>query len=457
MNVLFRSPMGAVLARPWVDGVALTSLRRWYLPLSRLWAAANAAGDDPAAFRSHIGAAVVRNVWPERFVRRILQRNRAAQGASMAARSAWEEGIFTDNGLSQDDARRFDWRRRAAATRHLAMRGAFYPLLFPERAPTARWQIVPPAEAERDFGSFGSSPAKLYAAAPSAVDWTESVSFECGRVRESWLRAPTPAPRLQLRAGSEMLYARVVEPLDRAAHDTVIFGSGLGLENELVTYRPDGAVRLAELGWRSIEPISPYHGLRAMPGFYGGEPFFAQGPTSAIDLIAGQTTETAALIGWARRRYGGKVAVAGISMTSFVAQQVASYCAGWPAEAQPDAVLLVSHSGRVEDVAFGGELAAALGLDRALIEAGWSAETLAKVSQWIDPADEPALAPVRIVSVLGETDRWVPYQQGLGLAQQWKLPERNIFRYRLGHLGMPVQLFRDDAPFVRLSQVLSDS
>jgi hypothetical protein len=61
------------------------------------------------------------------------------------------------------------------------------------------------------------------------------------------------------------------------------------------------------------------------------------------------------------------------------------------------------------------------------------------------------------VSVLGETDRWVPYGDGLAVARRWKLPETNIFRYPLGHLGMPVQLTRDTAPFERLRQVLADA
>jgi hypothetical protein len=208
------------------------------------------------------------------------------------------------------------------------------------------------------------------------------------------------------------------------------------------------------MGWRVIEPISPYHGLRAMPGFYGGEPFFALAPTASIDLIAGQAIETALLAAWARGRLGGRIAVAGISMTSFVVQQVASHCQRWPVEARPDAVMLISHTGRLEDATFGGELAALLGIARALREAGWTREAVTSISRALDPADMPALAPSRIVSVLGETDRWVPFHDGLALVQRWKLPQENVFRYRLGHLGMPVQLTRDPAPFERLRQLL---
>ena len=273
-------------------------------------------------------------------------------------------------------------------------------------------------------------------------------------LRESWLRAPTPAPRLRQRPGSEIFYARVIEPADREQYPTLIFGSGLCLEFELRAVARGPSARLADLGWRVVEPISPYHGLRAMPGRYGGEPFFAAGPTSSIDLISGQAIESALLTAWCRRRFGAKVALAGISMTSFVAQQAASRCHLWPAEARPDGVMLISHSGRIEDVTFGGALAVTLGLDRALARAGWSREALARLSTLIDPAAEPALAPSHIVSVLGETDRWVPYDDGLAVAERWRLPPANVFRYPLGHLGMPVQLTRDVAPFERLRQVL---
>ena len=59
---------------------------------------------------------------------------------------------------------------------------------------------------------------------------------------------------------------------------------------------------LVAMGWRVIEPVSPFHGLRAMPGYYGGEPFFAHGPTRALDLIAGQANECALLAAWSRGR-----------------------------------------------------------------------------------------------------------------------------------------------------------
>ena len=452
MNGLFASPIGALLARPWVDPVGLHGLRRWYLPLSRLWAAANLAGTDIDRFREEIGVALP-GFWSDARLRTLVARHGRAQSRAAETRAVWEAALFDP--AADGAPGNLDGQRRADATAHLATRALFSPLQFPRRPPLARWRIDDPKETEREFGQGPDDPSALYVAPLAVATLSVSRAFVRGGVREYWLRGPTPSARLRRRAGSETLYARVVEPLEGAT-ETLVSGSGLCVEFDLMSIARDPGALLAAMGWRVIEPVSAYHGLRAMPGFYGGEPFFAAGPTSSMDLIVGQALESALLIAWARTRFGGSVALGGVSMSSFVAQVAASHCHLWPAEARPDAALLISHSGRVEDVTFGGALAAMLGLDRALIEAGWSREALARLSRAIDPAETPALPPSRIISVLGETDRWVPYDDGLALARRWRLPEENVFRYRLGHLGMPIQLTRDHVAFERLRQVMKE-
>lgn len=447
MNVLFRSPLGGLLAKPWVDQAGLHGLRRWYRPLSRLWAAANQAGTDTAIFRAQVGALPA--FWSDVRLRRLLASNDRHRHAAEATRATWDASIFDPRDAA--DAGALDDLRRGAATRHLMTRAAFYPLLFPRPPAAVPWQIDSP-----DSVSIPDV-ATLFQGPLDCGSIEMSRPFVRNGLREFWLRAPTPSAQLGARRGSEMMYARVVEPVEPAAPETLIMGSGLFLEFEVLPAAHDPGNRLAAMGWRVIQPISPYHGLRAMPGFYGGEPFFALAPSGALDLIAGQALETGLLTAWSRRRFGGPIGVGGISMSSFVAQQVASHCRVWPAEARPDAVLLISHSGRIEDVTFGGELAASFGIDRALRAAGWSRAALARLSSAIDPAEAPALAPSRIVSVLGETDRWVPFGDGLAVARGWQLPLANIFCYRLGHLGMPVQLARDPAPFERLRQVLREA
>ncbi len=100
MEVLFRSPLGALLARPWVDKAGLFGLGRWYFPLSRLWAAANAAGEDTARWREEIGAPLA--AWPEPYLRSVLARHAARKLAVEAAGSAWEASLFDD--VSDEEA-----------------------------------------------------------------------------------------------------------------------------------------------------------------------------------------------------------------------------------------------------------------------------------------------------------------------------------------------------------------
>ena len=52
---LLQPALAGLLARPWLDPVGLALLCRWYLPLSRLWAAADAAGGDCARFAGEVG------------------------------------------------------------------------------------------------------------------------------------------------------------------------------------------------------------------------------------------------------------------------------------------------------------------------------------------------------------------------------------------------------------------
>ena len=165
-------------------------------------------------------------------------------------------------------------------------------------APAARWRIDRArAGRARAWPACSRSRPSLRRAGRCRSRSSVSPPFVRSGLREYWLRAPTPAARLRERPGSERLYARVVEPADGAPQDTLIFGSGLCLEFELLSVaqrsrRPSGRDGLA--GDRAGLAVSRPAGE---PGRYGGEPFFAAGPTSSIDLIAGQAIE----IGAARR------------------------------------------------------------------------------------------------------------------------------------------------------------
>ena len=218
-----------------------------------------------------------------------------------AARGEWEIGDLRSATATPIPARSID-RRRAAATRHLMTRGCFYPLLFPRRPAAARWQIDPPdsvpmPDPRRSTGRRSMRGRSRFRAAFVQRRLARILAARADAVGAAAPRGPA----------ARRLYARVVEPAEAGRGETLILGSGLCLEFELLPRGARSRRRLAAMGWRVIEPISPYHGLRAMPGFYGGEPFFALAPTGSLDLIAGQAVETALLTAWARGRFGGTV------------------------------------------------------------------------------------------------------------------------------------------------------
>jgi hypothetical protein len=450
-----RSPLGAVVARPWVDPVALGALRRWFFPLSRLWAAANAATGEVERFFAQPGVPAA-GPWLRRVAGPILHRHEAARRRAAEARSLWEAAAFGPAPIAPAALAELDAVRRRAASLHLATRGLFYPLLLPRRAPLAAWSMPAAAEVEAAYGAGRRDPAVLYAASsPLPAIEVSQVAARPGLI-ERWLRFTSPHAPLRARAGCAEAYARVVEPDGLAADaPTVIAGSGLCLETDLLVNAIDSASVLTAGGLRVVDLVSPYHGLRTQPGTYGGEPFFAAAPLGTLDLIVGQTLETAVLVDWCRRAFAGPVAVAGISMSSFVAQQVAIRCRDWPARLRPDGLLLVSHSGRIEEVTFAGTLTRALGLTEQLRAAGWNRDSLMSWQGLLNPAGPPGLPAGRIVSVLGVADRLLPFETGQEVARTWALPAENVFELDVGHLAMPVALMRDERPLQRLKAVMT--
>src|SRR5690349_21921310 len=160
MNVLLESPLGGLLARPWLDAAGLFGLRR-YMPLSRLWAVANTAKGDAAVFRDQAGSLPA--FWSTFQLRPLLAHHGRLKRIADEARQAWETAIFDPDQSS--DPGLLDERRRRAATMHQMTRGYFTPMLIPRRPSLARWQIDSPGIVETD-------PSVLYGAAvdPASVE-----------------------------------------------------------------------------------------------------------------------------------------------------------------------------------------------------------------------------------------------------------------------------------------------
>ncbi|MDP1753879.1 MAG: hypothetical protein Q8L22_30895 [Reyranella sp.] len=157
-------------------------------PGRALRAAANAAGEDAGRFRNEIGAPLPA-FWLASRLCALLSYNDRVRLEAEGARLTWETAIFGEAAADSDPGQ---LDRRLAATRHLATRGWFYPLLFPRLAPSARWRIDRPEQVEHELGPMLEDPARLYVAPIDVGTIAVSRPFVKNGVREYWLRAPTP-------------------------------------------------------------------------------------------------------------------------------------------------------------------------------------------------------------------------------------------------------------------------
>jgi pimeloyl-ACP methyl ester carboxylesterase len=251
-----------------------------------------------------------------------------------------------------------------------------------------------------------------------------------------------------------MAYAAVHEPDDGEASATLVFGHGIGVENDLWRETVDSVLLLVRDGIRVIEITGPWHGLRAQRGRYGGEPFFATAPLGVLDLFTAEVPEMAVLIDWARRRGSPRVGLGGVSLGALVAQLALVHAGHWPAACRPDAALLITHAGHIEQTAAGGSLTRGLGLIEAMEEAGWSNDEFASWRALTDPIGEPVMEAGKIVSVLASRDDVTPFASGRELVRDWGIPPENLFIMRQGHFSLPLALLRDRRPFARFARIL---
>lgn len=436
-----RSPFGWAAAQPVYDRWLAALLGRVYFPLSRLWAVAGAVGTEPDAFRAALALDAACPVPVA-----ALADLRMADARRRAAEEAWAALAFGAARPAEDAMVGAELLRRAASRAWMGRRTGFMPLLWRRRVAAAGWETPDPDAALSEFGWALADPGSLYAAPREMPAVRQSWPVPGLGVRVSWLRFPSPG-----RWTGDEAWARVTEPEDASPRTpTFIFCHGLAIEAEMLRDPFDEAAAVRGLGMRVVRPEAAWHGRRRLDGYWGGEPFVARAPLGAVQLFQSSLAEIAVLTAWCRERYGGPVAIGGISMGALTTQLAAIHAAGWPAAMRPDAVLLMATSDAAREVATTGALARALGLDRVLAAAGWDGTALDRLSPLLDPLGPPALDPDRICMVLGQADRVTPYAGGVRLADRWGVPAANRFLWRQGHFSLSVALMRDPAPFARL-------
>ncbi|HEX9720818.1 MAG TPA: hypothetical protein VGA59_13920, partial [Ramlibacter sp.] len=160
------------------------------------------------------------------------------------------------------------------------------------------------------------------------------------------------------------------------------------------------------------------------------------------------------LTAWAREAFGGPVAVGGVSLGALTAQMAVSAARHWPAAMRPDAALLVTTSGAMMPVAMESSLTRAIAMPQRMAEAGWDRERLVEWMPLLEPVGAPAVAPGRIVALLGTEDDVTPYAEGRRLMERWGVPADNVFLRPLGHFSAALGLYRDIGPLRRLAALL---
>ena len=213
--------LGWVLLRPWLDRAILAAMIGAYFPVSRVWAAAELADDDPDRLAAETPMPPAKGRARDR-LRRALAAVAERRAMAAAAEDRWRGALFD---ASDGDGRREAERdRRAASARYMAGRSLFRP--WRRRAPPVLFSPLGPEDARREFGERRADPAGLFRPAEANVEVSATVS---GRgVVERWIRFDSPAGAL-----GDTVWAHVFEPEDGYDH-TVVLCHGIGMEAEVL-------------------------------------------------------------------------------------------------------------------------------------------------------------------------------------------------------------------------------
>jgi len=447
---LLRTPLGALIARPWFDALATRALGRWFFPLSRLWAAARAAEGSVDRFFAEVPMAPEPALVPRLEI--ALRRFEAAREAVNATERHWRRTFFRESGTAPYHLVAIESARRDCRNHYNTTRRHFRFLLGGGRKiPLVRWEIPSPAEVEEAFGYALHDPARAFAPPETMPAVRESQRVPGPAGDEYWLRFPSPVARM-----GDDVFARVFEPRGAANPPTLIFGHGVCVEFDHWHGLVDEVYDLCRAGIRVIRPEAPWHGRRVPDGRYGGEAFMSRAPIGPIDIFTAELPEWAVLIDWARRTCNGPVAVGGSSLGALAAQLLAARARDWPTALRPDALFLVTHCGRVEDAAAHGKLARVWGTHEATRARGWTEDDANRWRELLDPDGPPVMGPENVVTVLGARDNITPFESGLALIDRWGVPERNRFIWQRGHFSVPLGLIRDHRPLDRLTEIFAD-
>lgn len=441
-----RKTAGLLLARPWIDRVAATALRRYFFPLSRLWAAASIADGSPERFFSQIPMSA-RHGSRDR-VLQTLARFEQARAKSVAVDATWERVFFGETDTGADDriateAARLELRHALGATRR-----DFYFLTWND-VPRVRYNAPSREEVEAVYGP-ALNDFEPFVAPPDPMPRVEtSRRVVANKGTDFWLRFKAPSERL-----GDSVYARVHEPEGVGDPPTIIFGHGVCVDFDHWRGLIDEAQALRARGIRVIRPEAPWHGRRTPAGCYGGENLVATFPAGPLDMSTGAAREWAVLADWARSTSSGRLAFGGSSLGALTAQFAADCAMAWPQRLRPDALFLITHCRGLLDAMYDGQLVNVWGDANLFESGGWNKDRLRAYLNLLNAKDTTCVRAENIVSVLGRFDAVTPFDSGRALVQSWGVRDENLFIWDRGHFSVPMTMSRNHKPIERLCRIM---
>jgi hypothetical protein len=439
----FRGPLDLLAGSRVIDGPVTGLVARVAFPLSRMWAAAEVAGTDVDAF----AAAVPFRRCPagvKRHLSRVLPRIERARARSRDADMAWEAAFFAMSPPPEADLLALETARVKAARALALQRLRLLWTLIRARMPAARFDLTSDIEMEAAWGAHVGDPAGAVDLPADLPAVTRSHGIP-GRVgRDYWLRFDAVSARL-----GDRVWARVREP-DAPNPPTFIFVGGVAAEFDQIDLPPKRILEMVGQGIRVVEVEAPFHGRRRRCGEYSGEPYFAEMPRGAIDLLTGMAQELGVVAGWARAEGSPRVWFGGVSMGAFVSQLAGCRAHRWPAAHRPDGLFLIATVDEVHRLPFESKLARLIGLTATLGEHG---RTLADGARWrglIDAVDPPQAGAANVIAVLGRRDRITPFAMAAAQMRRWGVPPENLFIRGGGHFSTPFGMLGDGRAIDRL-------
>ena len=444
-----RGAMGLLLAYPWFDRLSLWMLVRYFFPLSRLWAAATVSNGIPERFIEQVPLVSA----PVDFnrIQGVLFQVEAARSTAEAVDATWESMFFGNRNVRTEELVAIETARRDHHHTLNTTRRRFR-FLLKHPVPIIAPQTPTPDEVAAVYDAALDDRLPFFRP-PDPMPQVEVSRRVPGSVgTDYWIRFPSPSSRL-----GDMVYAHVHEPEGVRNPPTIVFGHGICVEFDHWHGLVDEVDGLCAMGFRVIRPEAPWHGRRRLPGQYSGETIVSRSPFGPLDAFCGALREWAVLIHWARQMGAGPITIGGSSLGALMSLLCADVSGSWPETLQPQAMLLLTHSGHQQDALMRGALARVWKAREAMASRGWTAETADRYLPILDPDWNriPRMGAQNIVSVLGQYDHVTPFDSGIELLDAWGVPAENRFIWRRGHFSVPMTLIRNTEPLQRFRKIVS--